>query len=383
MRENYIMKKILLNKDGPKTIPLFLAKKEDSLNKEFFLNHILKEKVPQYTEIEVSFFELCNLHCSFCWQDNYSTVGITSIAKKADIVIDYLKREEKLLRPAIQVHMLGGELFEDSNDYYKEYKDFILRIKQYCDEGLPLKNLTFVFLTNMNFQKNETIKKLESFLRDLEENNCSFILTTSWDPTGRPLKGEVNTRFHYNITHFKKYLSEITFVLTRPTIYRLIQDENKYLDLLVEQGFQIDFDYYMPTSNTEKMMPSDRELLLAFRYLIKKYPFIRKLSAWVKTLNTPQKITCASLSKITVLPDGTITNCRHLNYLEEDFDTPIMNESNSDMILNFISKKECLSCSYFSKCPMSCFLMSDHKFFSTRQELDKCFYKILFDEKNE
>jgi radical SAM protein with 4Fe4S-binding SPASM domain len=377
------MKDILINKNGPKTVDEFITAKGNLLNKETVLKNILKSKAPDYTEIEISFFQLCALHCRFCWQDNYDETGTTSIEEKSQIAIDYLKREASRLRSNIQVHMLGGELFEDSIDYYQQYFDFILPIKKHCDEFLPEKNLLFVFLTNMNFQLDSTKDKLDAFLKKLTAHGCKFILTTSWDPTGRPLKGEITTRFHQNITFFKEHLAEITFVLTKPTIKKLLQDKVEYLEFLYESGFNLDYDYYMPTTKVDELMPSDRELLNAFRMLINKFPKISKLQSWTTDTGNPGKLTCASLNKITILPDGTLTNCRHLNYDQSDFETKITNESNSEMILNYVSKKECLSCTYFEKCPLSCFVMSDHKTFLERQELSECYYKILFRETDE
>ena len=377
------MEKVLINKNGAKPVEDFDLRTLDHKGKESMLRHIFRDKAPHYTEIEVSFFQLCDLHCRFCWQDNYDPTGITSIVEKADVAIDYLKKNHASIQPNIQVHMLGGELFEDQNNYYAEYLQFILKVKKYCDEFLPDRKLLFVFLTNMNFQNDSTLNKVETFLHKLEEHECKFILTTSWDPTGRPLKGQITTRFHHNINYFKKYLAEITFVLTKPTIERLLKGETEYLDLLYNDGFKIDYDYYMPTTNVDSLMPSDWDLLNGFRFLINRYPNISKLKAWTKNINAPTKITCASLNKITILPDGTMTNCRHLDYKQEDFQTKILNESNSDMILNFITSKECLSCSFFTECPMSCFLMADHKRFLQNKQLDRCFYKILFEEKHE
>lgn len=371
---------ILINKDGAKTIQDFLDRKLPVQETENFIKMLLKDKAPDYTEIEISFFELCNMHCRFCWQDNYNPTGITSIAEKANIVIDYLKSHHDKLQPNIQVHMLGGELFQDDVDYYNQYLEFVLSIKEYCDQTLPEKNLQFVFLTNINFQKFETQVHLHIFIEQMKLENVNFILTTSWDPTGRPLKGDIDTKFHKNITTFKEYLSEITFVLTRPTIKRLLQGNTAYLDLLVEQGFNIDYDYYMPTKEVNDMMPSDRELLEVITMLKARYPGMNKVKAWTEKTDSPGKLTCASLNKITILPDGTLTNCRHLNYDQSDFDSKITNEANADMILNYVTKRECLSCEYFYKCPMSCFVMSDHKKFLEQKELDECFYKILFRE---
>ena len=372
-------KAVLINKDGAKSIDEFDSAKLERQPLEDTVKMILKDKAPDYTEIEVSFFQLCALRCRFCWQDNDDPEGVTSIAEKAEIAIDYLEKHKDKIRPNIQVHMLGGELFEDSNDYYDQYYDFIVDIHKYVSENMPEKKLMFVFLTNMNFQKDSTRDKLENFLNSLRDKGIKFILTTSWDPTGRPLKGEVTTKFHQNITYFKKDLAEITFVLTKPTIRRLLDGRTEYLDLLVKEGFKIDYDYYMPTTNVDSMMPTDRDLLNGLRMLIYRYPNISKL----KSFTHPEQgghLTCASLNKITILPDGTITNCRHLDYTQEDFETKITNETNADIIMSFITKRECLTCEYFEQCPMSCFVMADHKKFLENQELDECFYKILFRE---
>lgn len=374
------MEKILINKDGIKNVDDYIKIRESKLKQENVIKLLLEKKIPDYSEVEISFFELCNLHCRFCWQDNYNAEGINSIKEKAEIVIDYLDKQKDVLKNRIQVHMLGGELFEDSIDYYNEYFEFINTINSYCKTNFPEKELMFVFLTNMNFQLDSTKDKLENFLNRLHSINAPFVLTTSWDPTGRPLKGEISTRFHQNITYFKKYLSEITFVLTKPTIKKLLLDKNEYLDLLISEGFTLDYDYYMPTTWADSLMPSDWDLLNAFRYLLKKYPTIRKLKSWLEVDERATRITCASLNKITILPDGTITNCRHLAYDQKDFDTEIFNESNSDIILKYITKKECLSCPYFKRCPLSCFVMSDHKKFLGNQVLDECLYKILFRE---
>lgn len=374
---------LLVNTNGSKTYKDFIQAKIPIEAQEDMVKMLLHDKAPKYTEIEVSFFQLCALHCRFCWQDNYNEDGIHSIADKSQVAIEYLELNKAKLQPTIQVHLLGGELFEDSNDYYDDYTEFILNIKNYCDKALPEKELKFVFLTNMNFQKDSTLEKLENFLDGLREKAVEFVLTTSWDPTGRPLAGETSTRFHQNITHFKKDLAEITFVLTKSTIKKLLKGKNEYLDYLYNNGFTLDYDYYMPTKQVDSLMPSDWDLLNGIRYLLAHYPKIRKLQAFVDNFGNPGKITCASLNKITILPDGTITNCKHLDYDQKDFETEINKESNASIIMKYITKKECLSCSYFNDCPMSCFLMADHKKFIENSVLDECFYKIIFRERDE
>lgn len=377
------MQKILINTNGAKTIEDFFDRREASKATDEFIRKVFKQKAPDYTEIEISFFELCNLHCRFCWQDNYNPTGINTIVDKADIVIEYLKTQKEKLLDNIQVHMLGGELFEDTIDYFEDYYQFIAKIQKHYEEHLPGKSMKYVFLTNMNFQKDETLKKLEAFLNRLKAINCKFVLTTSWDPTGRPLAGETTTRFHHNITYFKEYISEVTFVLTKQTIRRILDDKTPYLDLLNKEGFNIDYDYYMPTSAVDALMPSDRELYEVMSCMIKRFPYIHKLEVFTnKHPNFTGRLTCGSLHKITILPDGTLTNCRHLDYDQKDFETEIFNESNSSMIMKYISKKECLSCPYFIRCPLSCFVMSDHKKFTGQKELDECLYKKVYKDQD-
>ena len=46
---------------------------------EEFLNQILKDKVTDAAEVEIHFFEYCNLACAFCGQDHDSQVGMNTI----------------------------------------------------------------------------------------------------------------------------------------------------------------------------------------------------------------------------------------------------------------------------------------------------------------
>ena len=375
-------KALLINKDGAKNSEEFNSAKSDKQPLEDSIKQILASKAPKYTEIEVSFFQACALRCSFCWQDHDDTEGVTTIREKADTVIDYLENNKGKLQPLIQVHMLGGELFEDNHDeeYYEDYLYFMEKVNDYCSKNLPDKRVLFILISNMSFKLDKTGEKIDNLVASLSNQSIEFLIATSWDPTGRPLTKELQSNFHKNILRYKKYISEVTFVLTRPTIKRILADNDKYLRQLVDMGFKIDYDYYTPTGAHELLMPSDWEILNAIRCMIKKYPSMGKLKAFTNPEEHKGIMTCASLNKITILPDGTITNCRHLNYDQESFNTKILNESNADIIMSYVTKKECLTCEYFADCPLSCFLMHDHKTFTGRQELDECLYKVVYRE---
>ncbi|RLA63451.1 MAG: hypothetical protein DRQ88_12445 [Epsilonproteobacteria bacterium] len=329
------------------------------------IDEILKEKAPNHTEIEVCFFHTCNINCKFCWQSSSDERGEDTIVEKADIVLEYAQKSP--VNSFIQIHLLGGEIFDDGKNRYNDYKAFLSKIH----ENLKTKH-KFIFLTNMNWSTDSTDSEVESLIAYMESMGIDFHFTTSWDPTGRPIKGEVETDFHKNLMKYKKYVSEITFVLTKPTIQKLLGRDTSYLDLLITEGFQVDIDYYMPTSSTDQLMPTDRMLLEAMLCLNKHYPKIKKMS------NLEGKITCMSPSKVTIMPDGTLTCCMHIEYDQKEFNTPIVKESNSPLILNFLEKNGCFSCEYYSKCPFTCFVMDDHKSF--KRELNDCLYKLYFDK---
>jgi len=333
-------------------------------SKHIPIEKILGDKAPNHTEIEVCFFHTCNISCKFCWQSSTDETGEDSIVKKADVILEYVKKEE--VKDFIQIHLLGGEIFDDGRDRYDDYKKFLFKVHQ--NLKIPHK---FIFLTNMNWGSEETGKQVTSLIDYMNSLEIDFHLTTSWDLSGRPVKGEVETNFHKNIIKYKKYISEITFVLTKPAIKKLLNRDTAYLDLLISEGFKVDVDYYMPTTNTDILMPTDRLLLEAMLCLRKHYPNVKKMSV-------DGKMSCMSPSKVTIMPDGSMTCCMHIEYDQEGFNTPIVKETNSPIIMSFLEKNGCFSCEYYSECSFTCFVMADHKSF--KKVLDDCLYRLYFKE---
>lgn len=366
------MNKIPYVIDGPKTGQEFFNEKSKASVDESALFWMLRDKLDA-TEIETCFFTLCGLKCAFCYQDHDDATGIDTIANKADSVISYLEEANNLL-DRINFPMLGGELFEDGKDYNDEYFDFCRKIKSYCDEQLPEKDIYFTFISNLGFNE-ATASKAEKLFDKLDKEGVNFNLSTSWDPTGRPMTEEIQTKFHNNLERFRERVHIITFILTRYTINKLLRDENPYFDYLYE-NFRLQFDYFTPNELSYNMMPSDHELYNVLTMFRKKYPKLTQIQEWVN--NDINPISCASLSKVSILPDGTMVTCRHLQYDQSDFETPIENSSNANIIEKYVSQKECFSCEYFKKCTLSCFLSQDHKAFAKKRVLDECMYKKMF-----
>ncbi len=76
--------------------------------------------------------------------------------------------------------------------------------------------------------------------------------------------------------------------------------------------------------------------------------------------------------------------CRKLVQAEgpefiKDFKTPVTEESTQDntvMEHNFLMENYCLTCEYFQRCGLGCFLHSDY---TKRIELNDCVFKMVFD----
>jgi sulfatase maturation enzyme AslB (radical SAM superfamily) len=77
-------------------------------------NIINKDKRNETGEIIVTLFELCDLNCVFCNQDHNSIVGMESIVKKSDTVIEVIKHlQTTKSKTEFTVNFMGGEIFSD------------------------------------------------------------------------------------------------------------------------------------------------------------------------------------------------------------------------------------------------------------------------------
>lgn len=356
-------------KDVNQNIKEFLDKKK--LSPEEAVRSLLSRKQPDVTEIEISLFQACNLRCAMCWQDQDDETGLDTIVEKADIVIDYLHNWEHK-KPEVQVTITGGELFQNGLDKYDDYFNMIKKINDNVDD-----DITFCFITNLSFNQ-ETSTKVKNFLNRCKDEKIKVALATSWDTTGRPLKNTIDSDFYKNLVTYKDDILGITLVLTKPTINVLLRKGDEFLDFLYNDGYNVQFDYYVPTESAAALMPTDRDLLNVFRMFSIKYPKLGLMEAWKNgEINI---MSCGSLNKITILPDGSISTCRQLDYEQDEFETKINNTTNTNMMLSFMERQGCLTCPYFDRCTLSCFVMNDHKSYLSKKELDRCLYQILFEE---
>lgn len=361
-----------LKDNGPRSYKEFLDKQVESPVDVEFVSRIIRNKIPKDAEIELSLFQACNLRCSFCWQDHDDKEGLNAIGEKAVPIKEFLQTNPS---KRTTICMMGGELFQDGQDptLCDNYYDLCVDVTNFA-KGIG-KEVRFTLVTNMIWQDRDSVEKL---LKRLVAAGVTVGFSTSLDFHGRPVKHDPQTQWYSNVTYFRDYIDTINMVLTRPAIKRFLAGDNTFFKKLYDEKLPLSFDYYTPETNAFLLVPSDKEILDILLKIAREFPDVSPMRGWID--NEFNSMTCMGPNKITILPSGRIVTCRQLKYNPGDFLNPVFYESNANIILDSITKKECLTCPYFARCGFSCFVMEDHKYFADRQELPECLYKMMFKE---
>lgn len=336
------------------------------MSKTNYLSQLLKSKIPDSTEIEIHFFELCNLRCQFCGQDHNAKSGLDTIVEKAEPVIEFISTNS--IRSHI-LNLMGGELFNDElkDSVFEDYYQFAIRIHQFAESIGHHIHINWV--TNLIFQNKQRVTDL---LARLREAGISTKLSTSFDFHGRKNSLWTEEIYLSNLKEFKDLIYTVGFVLTKKSIEYLLTTRDPLFEYLYF-NYPLYFDYYVPENGAKYLMPSDQELLDAYLFIADNYPNISPVRDLLD--NKENKMTCYSLSKITVLPDGKEVTCRYLKYSENDFNQPVDYTSNENIIESFLTENDCFSCEYFQRCSFRCFVQADWK---KRQRTPSCLFKTFF-----
>lgn len=316
-----------------------------------FLKHILKNKMPDSTEIELHLFEFCNLSCSFCGQDHDSTEGMNTIVQKAQQVIDFMEQSGK---NSHIVNSMGGEIFNDlvPDDVFDQYWQFYNIINDWCIVNQH--QVRFNWVTNLIFQKSDRVKNLITKMRSIGNN--AFI-STSYDFAGRGLDINRTLQFDKNLKIFGDWITVIGFVMTKPAIKKILTKTDKFFTDNLYKNYTLYFDYYVPEASSKKMMPSEQEMLDCMMFIAKNYPEIYPIKDLIT--NERNKMTCYSMNKTTILPSGKEVTCRYLEYEPSQFLTEVDYSSNSNIIESHLEKNKCLTCKWFDRCTFRCFVQAD------------------------
>ncbi len=283
------------------------------MSENSFLYHVLKDKLPISSEIELHLFDFCNLRCTFCGQDHESKEGMEEIRNKILPVQEFISKNTI---DSHIVNIMGGEIFNDEvpDHLFKDYENLATSIHEHA-QSLG-HQCTFNWVTNLVFKKSH---RVENLLTALKSKGISTNLSTSYDFSGRKTSLWKEDLFKENLEKFKTNIYTVGFVMTKPTIQFLLNQNDPYFEYLYGQ-FPIYFDFYVPEKTARFLMPSDQDMLDAYLFLAKRYP---KVSP-VKELLTRRenRMTCYSLNKLTLLPSGKEVKCRYLKYETHEFNNP-------------------------------------------------------------
>lgn len=338
------------------------------LETDKFLVSMLDKKIPESSEIQLILFQHCNLSCNFCGQDHKSRTGIDTITQKADEIIKFIKNN---IRKSHIVNIMGGEVFNDDlpDHVFNDYKRLIFEVNQYAISTDQI--VRFNWATNLIFKNYEKVQKL---FADLDKAEITTYISTSYDFFGRKTALWKDELFKANVEYFSDRIKTINFVLTRPAIQYMINEKDEYFDYLYSK-FHIFFEYFQPEKNSDLLMPTDDELLEMFLFLAKKYPNVSPINDWLK--NDQNRMTCYGLNSMTLLPDGKKARCRYLSYKEGDFKHKVNYQNNGEIVQAFMAENECLSCEWYNRCSMRCFVQAD---WSKRQKSQRCIFKTFFEK---
>lgn len=336
-----------------------------------FLQHILKDKLPDTTEIELHLFEFCNLSCAFCGQDHDSEVGMTkkSILEKADEVIAFMERSEK---QAHTINIMGGEVFNDDvpDSMFDAYLSFYDKVNGWCHSNGH--TARFNWVTNLIFTKSQRVFDTISLMR---AHTANVFISTSYDFAGRGLNINRALQFEHNLKLFSSWITVVGFVLTKPAIRKIMTRTDKFFDEQLYPNYTLYFDYYVPELSADKMMPSEQEMLDCMLYVAEHYPRVYPIKDLLE--RERNQMTCYSMNKLTLLPDGREVKCRYMEYDSADFLTPIDYSSNENIIQAHMDRSGCLGCSWFDRCSLRCFVQAD---WARLERLDDCMFREFFNE---
>lgn len=330
------------------------------------LSELLKRKLPDSSEIELHLFEFCNLRCTFCGQDHDDRTGMLQIRDKAARVIEFIRANRA---HSHIINIMGGEIFNDEipDGLFDEYFAMAEEVDRAAREAGHA--CTFNWVTNLVFEKRD---RVEAFLGRLDAAGIRANLSTSYDFHGRKSKLWLAGLFQRNIEYFRDRIYTVGFVLTKPTIAFLLTQKDEYFEHLY-LNFPIYFDYYVPEAGAGALMPSDHDILQAYLFIARNYPKISPVAELLQ--NRENRMTCYSLNKLTLLPDGREVKCRYLDYKPNDFRTPLDYSTNEPIIWSHLQENGCLGCEWYDRCGFRCFVQAD---WSKRVKTEECLFREFF-----
>lgn len=338
------------------------------------------EKRSKVCEIVVILFEYCNFSCTFCPQNHHNKNGMSydEILSKADIVINYINNNK--FASGFVIRLIGGEPFADEvisqPKILQAYKDLTNKIRKEVNIGD--RYLHFMWITN--FSMKECRNQVSEFIKD-QIKDTMFIV--SFDLKGRFNKANKEI-FKENIEIYKKYIRNITTVMTKQNIESVMAGD-EYFDYLYE-NFDYSWDKYIKGDTiSDHSIPKESQVLEFYKLLVDKYPEIEFIVPFVKDpeVGAINSASCSRGNGFAIDADNTIISegCIGTHYLKKNNLPSIANITEKrfldSTIEDFLVKYDCHACKFYQRCPMTCF--TSLKAGSMIEDINTCINKLLFE----
>lgn len=345
------------------------------------MKHICR---PQTTyNIECTLFDLCNLHCTFCYEsicgkraNNFSR---DYIKKFPEIFKQYhLPNIKESNKKDVLIAVCGGELFLDSfpDDLFEDYADFAIKINCYLKNEIPDARLNISWLSNYTFTEWDRVEQL------LDYTNTN--IATSYDAVGRFHSPDLLGKWLMTFNHFKDRTTMATVTLHKDNIKAIIEGDRGFEILMENPQIWTDISYYVPINNIfEKFIPTDYELFDFYKFALdNRYFSINVISDFMKTVLDIDSVesychcdsailTDRSPDDTEILSGGCVDIIENLmqdkndkkSFYGDNYD--IMNDDDNKHIAGRI-RRGCMNCEWYQNCQKMCFSAIMYKNFKPK-----------------
>jgi len=324
---------------------------------------IIKTKIIDHAEIVVNFFDYCNMRCSFCTQDHDSKVGASrdEILSKVPHISRYVERNKS---SEFLLHLMGGELFQDdliNKNFLEYYSEFIEQLNNSCRSDATLQ---YNFITNLVFEEKE---KIMEFL-----DKHSLDIAISYDPRAR-FSAKQFEIFKKNVEYFKGRIRMVSCVMTNQNMSAIIKGDS-YFDYLYD-NFDIHWDHMLVGDDKlHMMMPTEEETKNFYIHLVDNYPKCQNMAQFFEK-QKPLKMGCTRGNSFTLFADNSVPFGCSGSVVMKSVNTK--DNWSSKVVSNFLDENMCLSCEYFQRCHLTCFIHNDYA--KLVKDPQGCPYKQVFD----
>lgn len=316
-------------------------------------------------EFFINLFEWCNMRCSFCWQDHSKWDGIESIVSRSTDIYDYMNKDS---RDYFSVNLMGGELFADEipESIFEDYLKLVKEIHKNTSKKFEVN-----WVTNLVY---ENIERVRNLVNEVKKLGIKTTIATSFDFAGR-FNIHQKKLFEKNVYLLKDLIGTVSVVLTKPNIEKFTSKKDDLFEKMYKDNFLFYFDYYSPEDSYSLNAPSDALIQKGLLYLVDNYPEIYPIKDWIN--KTENEMSCRG--SVVIDHTGVKGQCRSLltSFTSNLMNSEVVIKNNTSMEETFVNKYDCISCSFFKRCGMGCFLQHD---FKGREELSECLYKGVFRE---